>query len=417
MEQHEIVNNQTAEEKATKLAETLKSKNVPKTAAERQKPFYYIATVIGLFAQVVSFTLAASGVMYMVTTKLGATGFLLVALSFIGLVLIETLVWKSTKLFHAARLDDKNITIPLVVALVLSYSASTPLTFVGTPYAISFFSAQPSTLDLNMLALAEDTQRTRDSLFISNQLAATSASLATLRARNSRDNGTTRSSAVKTEQQLIKDELELNNKLTATIQEANKRKETLLANSKAENEVITNEHILFCQTFGSWLAWITVIAMVVLFVCRWWVEGWERDYVKERENKQNLPNQTASTSSQVKHTKVTNRTKQGGQTVSKGFQVATAQARTIQIPNQSGQNQTESTVPSEPYHGLIFRPEGATVDHVYYENKHGDLTIYRQTDIARQIAKYEKKRAERGTEEKTDGEKKMIAVYESMQIR
>jgi hypothetical protein len=146
-----------------------------------------------------------------------------------------------------------------------------------------------------------------------------------------------------------------------------------------------------------------------------------RAYYKHREEHEQIePNdiKTAVTDKQqVKHTKVTNRTKPSGQTINKGFQVATAQTRSMQIPNQSGQKQTESTVPREPYHGLIFRPEGATVDHVYYENKHGDLTIYKQSDIARQLAKYEKKRAEKGTEEKTPGEQKMLEVYKSMEIR
>jgi hypothetical protein len=146
-----------------------------------------------------------------------------------------------------------------------------------------------------------------------------------------------------------------------------------------------------------------------------------RAYYKHREEHEQIePNSTniaVTDKQQVKHTKVTSRTKQSGQTVNKGVQVATAQIRTMQIQNQSEQKQTEPTVPTEPYHGLIFRPEGATVDHVYYENKHGDLTIYKQSDIARQLAKYEKKRAERGTEEKTPGEQKMLEVYKSMEIR
>ena len=279
--EHQKINQLAQETLDSNFADSLALKHVPKTSAQRTKPFYHLLTWVGYFAQIISFTLASSGMLYLITNNMGLNGSILVVLALVGLVFIESFVWWTTKLYHAARLDDKHVSKAMLILLVVSYGLSTPLTYIGTPSAIAFFSSKPLLIDMDRLSSEQDNLRSKDSLFLASQINGVVATVTSIQKNNSRKDGTIRSAAIGTEQSYIKQKLALESSLVTTIQKANENKAQVLASANLNNEITKQNHISFCQSFGAWLSWITVAAMLVLFAARWWVEGWERLFVVE----------------------------------------------------------------------------------------------------------------------------------------
>lgn len=278
---HLTTNRLTQDTLDRQLLESLAHAQRPKTKAERQKPIYYALVLVSLFCQLVSFVLASCGVLFLLVTNFkSSTGWVLIVLAVIALGINEWFVFIILKEFHAERLDDKKINKSTILLLAVAFCFSTPLTYVGTPYAVSLFASGPKYIDLAQIEAKLSGVISADSLATSLQIKEAKNTALDVHAKNSYKGKTSRS-ARSTVNAYTMQKLALEQKLIDNLTQ-NKRvlKETLY-NAKIGNDIIKQKHGLFCASFGGWLALVTVGSMVVLFGVRWYCEGWKRLYVVE----------------------------------------------------------------------------------------------------------------------------------------
>ena len=278
---HLTTNRLTQDTLDRQLLESLAHAQRPKTKAERQKPIYYALVLVSLFCQLVSFVLASCGVLFLLVTNFkSSTGWVLIVLAVIALVIIEGFVFIMLKEFHAERLDDKKINKSTILLLAVAFCFSTPLTYVGTPYAVSLFASSPKYIDLAQIEAKISGVISADSLASSLQIKEAKSTAASIHKNNSY-RGITVSDARENEQAFIAQKLALEQKLIDNLTEGKEVLKVALYNAKVSNDIIKQNHGLFCASFGGWLALVTVGAMVVLFGVRWYCEGWKRLYVVE----------------------------------------------------------------------------------------------------------------------------------------
>jgi hypothetical protein len=278
---HLTTNRLTQDTLDRQLLESLAHAQRPKTKAERQKPIYYALVLVSLFCQLVSFVLASCGVLFLLVTNFkSSTGWVLIALAVIALVIIEGFVFIMLKEFHAERLDDKKINKSTVLLLAVAFCFSTPLTYVGTPYAVSLFASGPKYIDLGKIGAKLSGVITSDSLATSLQIKEAKNMALDVHNKNSYKGKTSRS-ARSTVKAYTMQKLALEQKLIDNLAQGKKMLKEALYNAKVSNDIIKQKHGLFCASFGGWLALVTVGAMVVLFGVRWYCEGWKRLFVVE----------------------------------------------------------------------------------------------------------------------------------------
>ena len=281
MDNHIKTNQLTQDTLDRQLLESLAASQRPKTKAERQKPIYYAMTVIGVFCQIISFVLASSGVLYLLVSNFkSATGWILILLAVVLLAIVEAFVWIMLREYHAERLDDKKVNKSTILLLFFALCVSTPLTFIGTPYAVSLFAATPKYIDISAIEARHNALISTDSSYVTKQIIEANLMAISIHNKNNR-NGTTRSRAVKSEQAYINQKLSLETLLIDKIQIGKDRKAFAVADAIAGNEIIKQTHTVFCDSFGAWLALVTIGAMFVLFGVRWYCESWKRLYVVE----------------------------------------------------------------------------------------------------------------------------------------
>ncbi len=278
---HLTTNRLTQDTLDRQLLESLAHAQRPKTKAERQKPIYYALVLVSLFCQLVSFVLASCGVLFLLVTNFkSSTGWVLIVLAVIALVIIEGFVFIMLKEFHAERLDDKKVNKSTILLLAVAFCFSTPLTYVGTPYAVSLFASGPKYIDLDQIEAKLSGVITSDSLAISLQIKEAKNMALDVHAKNSYKGKTSRA-ARSTVKAYTMQKLALEQKLIDNLTQGKRVLKEALFNAKVSNDIIKQKHSIFCASFGGWLALVTVGAMVVLFGVRWYCEGWKRLYVVE----------------------------------------------------------------------------------------------------------------------------------------
>ena len=278
---HLTTNRLTQDTLDRQLLESLAHAQRPKTKAERQKPIYYALVLVSLFCQLVSFVLASCGVLFLLVTNFkSSTGWVLIVLAVIALVIIEGFVFIMLKEFHAERLDDKKINKSTVLLLAVAFCFSTPLTYVGTPYAVSLFASGPKYIDLGKIGAKLSGVISADSLATSLQIKEAKNMALDVHDKNSYKGKTSRA-ARSTVKAYTMQKLALEKKLIDNLAQGKKMLKEALYNAKVSNDIIKQKHGLFCASFGGWLALVTVGAMVVLFGVRWYCEGWKRLFVVE----------------------------------------------------------------------------------------------------------------------------------------
>lgn len=278
---HLTTNRLTQDTLDRQLLESLAHAQRPKTKAERQKPIYYALLLVSLFCQLVSFVLASCGVLFLLVTNFkSSTGWVLIVLAVIALVIIEGFVFIMLKEFHAERLDDKKVNKSTILLLAVAFCFSTPLTYVGTPYAVSLFASGPNYIDLDQIEAKLSGVITSDSLAISLQIKEAKNMALDVHAKNSYKGKTSRA-ARSTVKAYTMQKLALEQKLIDNLTQGKRVLKEALFNAKVSNDIIKQKHSIFCASFGGWLALVTVGAMVVLFGVRWYCEGWKRLYVVE----------------------------------------------------------------------------------------------------------------------------------------
>ena len=363
--EHIQTNKKTQEQINRGMIERLSLQQRPKTKAERQKPIYYTMLLVGFFCQVVSFVLASSGVLFLLVENFNSsTGWVLIVLSIILLILIEGLVFFALKGFHAERLYDKERNVVTFIVLIVSFCFSTPLTYVGTPAAVSLFAANPVLIDLSKIDQTFESIIKADNVQFSEQIAAATKQADDIHNKNSYKGKTSRKARA-TEQAYISQKLRLENTLIDKTTQTQGERKHALKQATIENDRRQAEHVAFCSSFGFWLAWVTVGAMLVLFGVRWYCENWERDFVIEGRIKleQTNPNQSEHDNIvriQPKPTKTEQEQPTKKQAVARN-------------PIKFGNEQ----------HGHVITPQGATKKRVEYEKTDGSFTTYSKADLVR----------------------------------
>lgn len=278
---HLTTNRLTQDTLDRELLESLAHAQRPKTKAERQKPIYYALALVSFFCQLVSFVLASCGVLFLLVNNFkSSTGWVLIVLAVIALVIIEGFVFIMLKEFHAERLDDKKINKSTILLLAVAFCFSTPLTYIGTPYAVSLFASAPKYIDLAQIEAKLSGVITSDSLATSLQIKEAQKMALDVHNKNSYKGKTSRS-ARSTVKAYNMQKLALEKQLIDNLTQNKRVLKEALYNAKIGNDIIKQNHGLFCASFGGWLALVTVGAMVVLFGVRWYCEGWKRLYVVE----------------------------------------------------------------------------------------------------------------------------------------
>ena len=291
---HLTTNRLTQDTLDRELLESLAYSQRPKTKTERQKPIYYSLVFVGFFCQLVSFVLASCGVLFLLVINFkSSTGWVLIVLAVIALIIIEAAVFFSLKWFHAERLYDKHRNISTTFILVVSFCCSTPLTYVGTPYAVSLFASAPKYIDLAQIEAKLSGVISADSLATSLQIKEAKNTALDVHAKNSYKGKTSRS-ARSTVNAYTMQKLNLEQKLIDNLTQGKEVLKVALYNAKIGNDIIKQKHGLFCASFGGWLAFVTVGAMVVLFGVRWYCEGWRKEFVIETRIKLGIPDPNKS---------------------------------------------------------------------------------------------------------------------------
>ena len=363
--EHIQTNRKTQEQINRGMIERLSMQQRPKTKAERQKPVYYTMLLIGFFCQVVSFVLASSGVLFLLVENFNSsTGWVLIVLSVVLLLLIESFVFVMLRAYHAERLDDGKVNKSTFVLLLFSFSISTPLTYVGTPAAVSLFAANPVLIDLSEIDQTFESTIKADNAEFSEQIAAATKQADDIHNKNSYKGKTSRKARA-TEQAYISQKLRLENALIDKTAQTQGERKQALKQATIENDRRQAEHVAFCSSFGFWLAWVTVGAMLVLFGVKWYCESWKRLFVIEGRIKleQTNPNQSEQDNI-IRIQPKPNKTEQ---------KQPTKKQAVARNPIKFGNEQ----------HGRVFTPQGANKQRVQYEKTDGSFTTYSKADLVR----------------------------------
>ena len=360
---HLTTNRLTQDTLDRELLESLAHAQRPKTKAERQKPIYYALVLVSLFCQLVSFVLASCGVLFLLVTNFkSSTGWVLIVLAVIALGINEWFVFIILKEFHAERLDDKKINKSTVLLLAVAFCFSTPLTYIGTPYAVSLFASAPKYIDLAQIEAKLSGVITSDSLATSLQIKEAKNMALDVHNKNSYKGKTSRA-ARSTVKAYTMQKLALEQKLIDNLTEGKEVLKVALYNAKIGNDIIKQKHGLFCASFGGWLALVTVGAMVVLFGVRWYCEGWKRLFVVEGNIKLGVKDKDKSP--------LTPKEPKDKETLTPKEVVKTKEAQAV---NKIGFNPKDKD--KEYKEGDILKGIAPRVDRVFIRKDNGTLKAY-----------------------------------------
>jgi hypothetical protein len=269
------------------------SKQQAKTQAQRQKPLAYTLAGLGFVCQLISFTMASFGVLSLVSDSFHTIGLIMVCVAILILVLIEMGVWFSLSGFHAERLDDGRINPSTVIIMVFALSLSTPLTYVGTDYAVQGFASAPELVDIEKIEAKYVALWQADSTLLTQEIEDNYFNAKDVHKKNNWKGITTRSAAA-TEKGFLTQAQELEKERASVRIALRDSMNVKVSEAEQENKTILAAHKESTTNFGFSFALITVLAMIVLFACRWFVEDWKRRFVKEGLYLA-TPNETAKT--------------------------------------------------------------------------------------------------------------------------
>jgi hypothetical protein len=279
--EHLKINSLTTDTLDRDMLEALIYSQRPKTKAARQKPIYYAMCVVGVFCQITSFVLASSGVLFLLVNNFkSTTGWVPILLAVFMLAIVEAFVWIMLKAYHNERLDDKRVNKSTLLLLGVSFCFSTPLTYLGTPYAVNLFASTPSYLEIDLLESEFNSMLDLESADIHEQIIGADIMAKDIHEKNSYKGKTSRKARAM-EQAYITQKLKLENLLISKKEEINNNKSIAIQAAQEENETIKQAHNAFCASFGGWLSLVTIGAMVILFGATWYKESWKRLYVAE----------------------------------------------------------------------------------------------------------------------------------------
>jgi hypothetical protein len=266
-----------------KRIERLKRKQAPKTRAQRLKGFFVVLVVVGFICQFLSAVLSSSGVFHYLSTKLNSNGLILSITSICILLFIEGSKRFTLESYHAQRIDDNKIHKITYAFIGLWGCLSICSTYYGTPYAIEYFAASPKLVSIDSINTEYTNQLEKGKIVLLAELSshrATADSIkkaASWKGRVSRDDRPTFMAAITAAKdvQIKLSELSISNQ---------EQKALIIDAAIKENNQILKQHSIWCYSFGSTLAVISVILEIVFFLAFWWCENYKRLEVVEAES-------------------------------------------------------------------------------------------------------------------------------------
>ena len=251
----------------------LNKKYKPRTTVEALQGFYNWSKQIINLSQALS-VLLGSGIAVMFYQKMPSIGWLLVLLSFGFLAVIEALkrftVTKVNEIRIVNNNQDKAINnrtynISSFALVVMSMGIS----YVGTPYVISFFASHGELTDLEAINKAFNEQRTEANVYWNGLSKEAATKAKEIHGQNSWKGKTSREARVPMLAMEIKASTmidSLNSKL-AIIDNDNSK---ALALATIANNTTIEEHKAWCYGF-SWIGCMAAILidLLVLGLCRW----------------------------------------------------------------------------------------------------------------------------------------------------
>jgi len=357
MEQHEEINKNLDYQVNEERIKRLELKQTPKTKIQRLRGFFILLVGIGVICQFISALLASSGVMYYLSTKLNDNG-LVISLTAIGLLLgLEVAKRFTLESYHHQRLDDKHINKITYLFIFGLGVLSVFSTYIGTPHAVEYFSAAPVLNDIKQIALDQNKLIDKDTSYWNSKKLEASAKALEVHNNNSWKGRTSREARPMV--------LEYQNTSNASQDSLNKAlvlgqfvlSKTIEAATIENKSSITN-HLVWCSSFGSALAIVSILLELLFFASMFWCEGFKRLEVKESKEVLKLQgkvNETPKDKEYIKHKEP----------------VKPLETNTL---SPIGFNQPLTAFNAKE--GQVIKGQGAKVDRVAVMKKDGTLKFY-----------------------------------------
>jgi len=264
--------------------------------------------------------------------------------------------------YHHQRLDDKHInkiTYCFIFGLgVLSVIS----TYVGTPHALEFFAASPVLNDIELLKVEQNKLIQKDTSYW-NSKKVEASNLATLvhnqnswKGRTSRD---ARPIKLGYETSAKNAQDSLNSKLMKGQFALSK----MVESATTENKASITKHLVWCSSFGSMLAIVSIIMELLFFASMFWCEGYKRLEVTEAKEILKLQDKEAK---EVKP---------------KAIVKAKEQVKPLENSPLTTIGFNSPLSPSNTKEGQIIKGQGAKVDRVAVLKKDGTLKLYTKGGI------------------------------------
>jgi len=280
MEKHEEINKNLEYKINEERIKRLELKHTPKTKIQRIRGFFLLLVGIGFVCQFISALLASSGVMYYLSTKLNDNG-LIISLTAIGLLLgLEAAKRFTLESYHHQRLDDKHINKITYCFIFGLGVVSVFSTYIGTPHAVEFFSASPELVDIELLTLEQNEAIKKDTAYWNSKKVEALASALHIHTSNSWKGRTSRDARP----------MVLEYKNTSNAAQDSLNKSLVLGQSvlsktietaKTENKATLTNRLVWCKSFGSALAIVSILLELLFFISMFWCEGFKRLEVAE----------------------------------------------------------------------------------------------------------------------------------------
>lgn len=272
---HNEINDLTQYEVNTKRLQRLERKQRPKTKAQRLKGFFIVLMAVGLLCQFLSALLASSGVFHYLSLKLNSNGFILSITSICILLLIEGSKRFTLDSFHAQRLDDEKINKITYAFIALWGCLSIGSTYYGTPYAIEYFAASPTLINVDSISTNLDKQLFKDKAVLLAELSEHNTDANTIY-KAAEWKGRISSKDRKAYNKVLDKAANVKVKISDLEIKRSEGKALIINQAIKENKEIVKHHSAWCYSFGSTLALISVFLELLFFGAVWWCEGYKR---------------------------------------------------------------------------------------------------------------------------------------------
>jgi uncharacterized membrane protein YiaA len=281
---HHDINNDVILEINEKRIDKLQRKQVPKTAIERQKGFYWFLFVTAIVCEAIDCVFTMAGFIQFAQDKLNDNGYIL-ALIIGGLVLVLSYSkHRTNETFHSQRLDDEHVTKITYVFLLAFYLIGGAATYNVVPAALKYFTKPSELFSIAEIESRFDTLIAQDLAIIEKEIALADTSAASFyNARSYKDK--LRSDESEDYALALKAKTDAQAKATAIVLVRNNERIKAVKEIEKKNDALIKEHLDWCTNSGFWLALFFFMIELLHFPAKWFCENFERQEVLEAKKK------------------------------------------------------------------------------------------------------------------------------------